>query len=86
MLFFLPKISNTEEYKTVVTMNKHVLKHFYFMKIFVNKEYQSISIGSPKQNFGGQLLLKLFPTKVSVEDFNYAKHVSSILTFYFYVK
>ena len=54
------------------------------MKIFVNKEYQYLHRfcqSNTKYNYGDQLLLKLFLINLSLEDYNYAKHISSILTF-----
>ena len=70
----------TDNSQIIVTFSE---KARLFMKTFLNKEYQNISIASnesntPMHNYGDQLPLKLFLTNVT--DFIYAKH---IFTFYY---
>ena len=84
-MFLLLSVSPflTDNSQTIVTFSE---KARLFMKTFLNKEYQNISIGSdksntPMHNYSDQLPLKLFLTNVT--DFIYAKHISSIFTFYY---
>ena len=73
----------TDNSQTIETFSE---KARLFMKTFLNKEYQNISIASnesntPMHNYGDQLPLKL--SLINVTDFIYAKHISSIFTFYY---